>query len=211
MKWSDDFKLAYREFVYGKRECIISVMIHALLIVGILFSLTLFLHVSGIGESFLGNNIEEYRFQLSGFTEEEIEWLHEHGITTDSIDADGKPKWGVIGSLKGIWITKLEAILQGKDIWNELYDDALTILLFLHLLFFVIAFVLWIVWINTMFNSWAMKNSERKMCIVMYHRLGMTRKDIAGLYTLYFLCLLVYDPCIAYNHIEYTVLSNILG
>ena len=187
MKWSDDVKLAYREFAYGKRECVISMIIHSLLIVGVLFSVTLFLHVSGVGESFFGNSSDGYWFRLSGFTEEDTEWLHEHGITMDIVDVDGNPKSGKAESLRGIWVTKFAAVIQGKDIWNELYDDALTVLLFLHILFLVTAFVLWIVWINTMLNSWAMKTAERKLCIDMYHRLGMPRTDIAGLYLLYFL------------------------
>lgn len=187
MKCSDEFKLAYREFAGGKRECVLSVLIHAMLLVGVLFSFTMFLHISGIGDSFLGASMNApYDFQLTGFSGEDTEWLREREITISVYDDAGIPTYGKVSSLRRIWLTKFQAILAGKDIWSAELDDALTVLLFLHLLFAITAIVLWVVWANTMYNSWAMKAAERKTCIDMYYRLGMSRGAISGIYFLYF-------------------------
>ena len=188
MKCSDEFKLAYREFVCGKRECILSVLIHAMLLVGVLFSLTIFLHISGIGDSFLGARLNsQYEFRLMGFTGEDAEWLQEREITVNIYDDAGMPQYGNVSSLRRIWLTKFQAIIKGKDIWSTELDDALTVLLFLHLLFAITTVVLWIVWANTMSNSRAMKAAERKTCIEMYYRLGMSKGAIAVIFFLYFL------------------------
>ncbi|MBR6018826.1 MAG: hypothetical protein IK055_01250 [Lachnospiraceae bacterium] len=187
MKCSDDIRLAYREFSYGKRECVLSVLIHALLIAGVLFSVTMFLHVAGIGDGFFGSRMEgKYSFQLFGFAKADEGWLKERGITVSDYDDEGRPAYGELGSLRRIWLTKFEATVRGKDIWNAQLDDALAVLLFLHLLFAATAVILWIVWVNTLFNSWSMKTEERKVCIGMYYRLGMPKGSIASVYTLYF-------------------------
>ena len=188
MRCSDEFKLAYREFACGRRECILSVLIHAMLLVGMLFSLTMFWHISGIGDSFLGARLNsQYEFRLAGFTDEDTEWLREREITVSIYDDAGVPQYGNVSSLRRIWLTKFQAIIKGKDIWSAELDDALTVLLFLHLLFAITTIVLWIVWANTMSNSRAMKAEERRTCIEMYYRLGMSKGSIAVVFFLYFL------------------------
>lgn len=187
MRFADRCKLAFREFSYAKKECFLSVIIQVFLIVGMFFSLTLFIHVSDIGNGFLGKAFSDgFEFELFGFHSEDEQWLKENGFTDVLKDEKGNPVNGTLLSIGRIWKIKFLALINGKDIWNGSLDDGLNILLFLHFIFGVTVIILFIIWMNNVSNSFAMKQVERKNYVSMIHRLGMSKGNICSIFGFYF-------------------------
>lgn len=74
-----------------------------------------------------------YEFILVGYSEEDIPELEHMGFYDVTFSNVGNQGSGVIDSLDGIWLHKLQAALAGKDIWNEELDEFLSVIFWVRL------------------------------------------------------------------------------
>lgn len=178
MKFWDSLKLIVHEYRYEKLEWILSVALQWLIFTSVFFLLTIAFDLDEVCGNYMGTLYPNgYDFMLEGYGKEDIPELEKMGFYDISFSDVGESGYGVTDDLNGIWALKWKANLSGKDIWNEGLDEILSVLFFCQLSFGAIGLVMFIIMLNNLSNSFAMKLMRRKRYIRMLGQLGC-RKEV---------------------------------
>ena len=183
MRLLDKLKLIFRECKYEKSELVLSVIQQILTFVAVCFMFTIFLGIDNVcGKYMLPLYDEGYSFSLEGFTQDDIETLEDKGFYNFLVNNEGEVIEAYINDINGIWIYKLQAVFESKDIWNEALEEILGVMLFCQIITGAIGIALFIIMLNNLSNSFAMKLIERKKYISMLYQLGCSKRDCKGIY-----------------------------
>ena len=93
---------------------------------------------------------------------------------------------GYLDDLDHVWIYKMQAVFDHKDIWNEDVDDVLGIMLFCQVILGATGVAMLLLMINNVSNSVAMKLQRRQRYIRMLEQLGSTRQMCMSVYYTFF-------------------------
>lgn len=188
MRITDTFKLVKHEYNYGKIESISSILMHTVIMGCILLTLTIATEISHVCNDYMGMIYTDgYIFFLKGFEQEDSAWLEERGFKDIAISDDGSSGMATADSIERIWLYKFQALFGGKDLWSEDTDLILEIILFGIILFAAIAFILFVVMINSITNSFSMKLDERGRYIEMLMGLGAAKRYCVRIFALFFM------------------------
>lgn len=187
MKFCDKIKLILHEFRYDKAEWILSVMLQCVIFVSVLFLWTVSLGLDEICTDYLKPVYEDgYTFAISGFAEEDLPKLEQMGFYDADISEDGEVRMATTDTLDGIWIYKLKAAFEGRDIVNEEIEETLAVMLFCQIILGAVGIIMLIIMVNNLTNSYAMKMLSRKTYINMLSQLGCYQNVIESIYYIFF-------------------------
>lgn len=173
MKFCDILKLIWHEYRYEKAEWIVSVILQILLYVNVFFLLTVAGDIDKICGEYMSPLYQDgYEFFLKGYGSENLSELEGMGFYDITFSNTGDSGYGVTDSLKNIWLYKLQAVISGKDIWNDKLDEILGVMFFCQLVFAALGAVMLAIMLNNLSNSFAMKLMRRKRYIQMLEQLG---------------------------------------
>ena len=183
MRILDKLKLILRECRYEKSELVLSVVQQILTFSAVCFMFTIFLGMDNLfGKYMMPLYDEGYCFSLEGYTEDDMKSLEDKGFYNFRINNEGEIMEAYIKDTNGIWIYKLQAVLDGKDIWNEALEEILGVMLFCQIITGAIGVALFIIMLNNLSNSFAMKLIERKNYISMLYQLGCSKYNCKSIY-----------------------------
>lgn len=183
MKFCDKFKLMLHEYRYEKLEWIISVLLQCLIFTSVLFLFTVAIGIDDICGIYMKPLYEDgYEFALVGYTKADMPKLEQMGFRDITFSQNGESIDGVRDNLTGIWIYKLQAAFDGKDIWNEGLEEILGVMLFCQVILGAIGVAMLIIMLNNLSNSFAMKLMRRQRYIQMMEQLGCSKKICQSIY-----------------------------
>ncbi len=183
MRILDKLKLILHECKYEKSELVLSVILQILTFTAVCFMFTLSLGIDDVcGQYMRPLNEDGYEFTFRGYTDADIEELEEKGFYNISVNQDGELLNGYIGDTDGIWVYKIQAVLDGKDIWNEALEEILGVILFCQVVTGAIGIAMFIIMLNNLTNSFTMKLIERKNYINMLYNLGCSKGNCKSIY-----------------------------
>lgn len=214
MKVIDILKLSKYEYKYNKKECIYSGLVHIVILVCMLVSLTFSIDISKISNDYISPKYNgEFSFKLRGFCEEDTDWLEKRGFSNLIYDEDGNIFMADCTSIVHIWKYKLQAVFAHKDIWSEELDSYLEIVLYGRVIFFTITVIMFIMYVNSLLNSINMKNEERKRYKLMLSNIGAQKKDCIKIFLFYFITknCIEYFAVIAINFLIINAMNNIIN
>ena len=186
MKQNDVVKLSINEFKYDKRECILSDLLQIFILSGVFFLFTIFLNLEGVASDYIQPLYEQgFEFELVGYTEADNSKLENMGFFNITYSEYGS--YGYVHSLENIWIYKIKAAIEGKDIWSGNLDEIISVILFTRLVFLFLGVGLLIIMYNNIANSYTMKLINRQKFISMMFHLGAKRLEVRRIFNLYFL------------------------
>lgn len=183
MNFRDILKLIRHEYAYDKAEWMFSIVLQGLIFISVLFLITVAGDMNRICSGYIQPLYPDgYEFTLVGYSEEDIPKLEHMGFYDVTFSNVGNQGSGVIDSLDGIWLHKLQAALAGKDIWNEELDEFLSVIFFGQIVFGAIGAVMLILMLNNLSNSFAMRLMRRKRYIRMLEQLGCAKSTCRSIY-----------------------------
>lgn len=208
MKFCDVFKLVIREYSHEKLESIFSIFLQIFIYVSVFFLFTISGDIDGIFGKYLLPIYEDgYEFNLVGYTKADVSELEEMGFRDITFDDSGDEGYGVIDELDNIWIYKLKAVMDGKDIWNEDLDDTLGVMAFCQIMTGSLGIVMFIIMFNNLSNAISMKLLRRKRYIYMLDQLGCSKKVSQNIFYIFFvirnICALFISVIINYFLVQY--------
>ena len=186
MNWNDRFNLMKNEFRYEKKEWIVVSVLHFFIYSVILSLAIISFGMDDIfGEYLLPVSDGKYVFEVRGYEDDKasLERMGFTDIEFDKYHGDGSAS---IKTLDGIWIKKLIAVCEGKDIWNAEFDDYLGVMLFCQMSLIVLCFVLFIFANNIFINSIIFKLMRRKNYINMLSFLGCSKNVQQSIFFMFF-------------------------
>ena len=187
MKYKDKLKFVGYELRYGKTEWIMSIFMNAVVLACCLITFIIAAEIGTVCSEYMKKMYPDgYEFEIKGFTESDTKWLEKRGFTPIKDEFSDEYECAVTQDLNNVWFHKLEALVSGKDIWEDDLDLTMEVILFGKIIFSALTIVLVIVLTNSNSNSFLMKLNERKKYISMLSGLGMSKKDCMGIYTLFF-------------------------
>lgn len=185
MRLCDTLQLTKNEFRYGKIEWIISIILQILIFSCALFVFSLAMDMDRIGDAYLHKmHPGGYEFSFQGYTENDREELENMGFYNLSLDGDGGI--GITDEIKGLWLKKIKAVIEGKDIWNPEIDEFVVVIGLFQAIFLIIAILLIVVMLNNIANSYSMKLMRREYYIKMLSGLGCRKQEIKRIYYIFF-------------------------
>lgn len=185
MKFCDTLRLVKNEYRDGKMEWVVSVVLQILIFSCTFFVVSLVVDMDRMGEDYLHKLYPKgYEYSLSGYTEADREELEAMGFYDLDLGEDGGI--GSTDTIRGIWIRKIKAAMDGKDIWNQDIDEFTVMLGLFQIIFGIIALLLILVMINNLSNSFSMKLLRRDNYIRMLFGLGAGKKEIRKIYYMFF-------------------------
>lgn len=185
MRVCDTLRLVKNEFRYGKVEWITSMVLQILILSCTFFVVSLEIDLGGMGEEYLRKLYPDgYEFSLSGYTEEDREELVSMGFYDLNLYEGGGS--GILDGIRGIWLSKIKAVMDGKDIWNQDIDEFVIMLGTFQIIFGILSLLLIFVMLNNLSNSFHMKILRREQYITMMSRLGCRRKELRRIFYIFF-------------------------
>lgn len=185
MRPCDTLRLVKNEFRYGKMEWIVSVILQILILSCAFFVFSLVTDMDRLGDAYLHKLYPDgYEFSLQGYTEADRSSLESMGFYDLSLGEEGGI--GTTDQIRGIWISKIKAVMDGKDIWNQEVDEFLVVIGLFQVIFGIVAVLLIFVMLNNLSNSFSMKLLRRECYITMLSRLGGRKKEIRRIYYIFF-------------------------
>lgn len=188
MKFYDIFKLVVHEYRYEKLEWIFSTFLQIFIYTSVLFLLTIAGDIDGICGKYLRPMYEDgYDFNLVGYTKSDVSELEDmgfHDISFSNVDNSG---YAIIDELDGIWLYKIKAAIDGKDIWNSVLDETLGVVFFCQIIVGSLGVVMLVIMLNNISNAIAMKLIRRKQYIKMLGQLGCSKKICQRIFFLVFI------------------------
>ncbi len=183
MRFFDKLKLAFLEFKIEKKECFISIILQFCMFTCTIFLLVFSYNIDNIGDCFLRNIYKDgYTFQLIGFkSEEELTELGFYDIVLSDDFYSAK-----INSISGLWLKKVVAAFQNKDIWNQDVDNFIITIGIAQIIFFSLSMIMLIVMLNCISNSFDLKLVKRQNYIIQLNQLGCSKKNILSIFIVYF-------------------------
>ena len=183
MKLWDMLKLVGHEYRYETKEWILSLILQCLAFVGVFFLLSVAGDIDRVcGEYMSPLYPDGYAFHLIGYSETDIYELEKMGFYNITFSNTNDQGYAVIDSLRGIWRHKMWAVLGGKDIWNQEIDEVLSIIFFCQITLAIIGVALFLLMLNNLANSVAMKLMRRQRYIKMLGQLGCSQAVCKGIY-----------------------------
>ena len=118
----------------------------------------------------------------------------------------------ILNDLDNIWLYKLTAIMNGRDIWSAKLDMILSIIFFVQFVFGTIGILMLLLMFNNISNSIAMKLDWRKKYIDMLMAIGCTQSICKKIYYGFFWFRngMAYMAAIGRNSIWLTFMNQIM-
>lgn len=186
MKFWGMLKLVGHEYRYEMKEWILSLVLQCLAFVGVFFLFSVAGDIDRVcGEYMSPLYPDGYAFHLIGYSETNVYELEKIGFYNITFSNTNNQGYAVIDSLRGIWRHKLWAVLEGNDIWNQEVDEVLCIIFFCQITLGIIGIALFLIMLNNLANSVAMKLMRRQRYIKMLGQLGCSRIVCQGIYYIF--------------------------
>lgn len=193
MKFWDILKLIRHEYRYEKQEWILSVVLQCLIFCSVFFLITFACNMDEIcGEYISPLYPDGFEFRLNGYSVKDVSELEKMGFHSIIFSEGTNQGYGVKDSLRGIWFHKLHAVFVGKDIWNAELDEILSVIFFCQITFGAIAIALFLIMLNNLSNSVAVKLMRRKGYIQMLRQLGCSQSACQRIYYSFFAMRIVF-------------------
>lgn len=175
MRFYDVWKLIIYEYKYERHESIISILLQWIIYSSVLFVFTISFGLDEICSEYISPIYPSgYEFYFEGYGINDLQELENMGFYNIEFSNVGNNGLGSINNLDGIWICKMKATMNGKDIWNSDIDEILMIIFLGQTIFASIGIMILGVMFNCASNSFKMKLIRRRGYIDMIKRLGGT-------------------------------------
>lgn len=185
MKCDDLLKLVRREYYFEKIESAVSIFVQSSVYFLTLLLFSVSYQLSVIFDQYLSKIYSNgYLFRIKGFMEEDMNQLTSIGFYDIHLDRIGVAR---IDSIENIWLYKCFFLLKGKDIWSAELEEALNMLMFCKLLFFMLGGFMLLLLLNNISNSIFMKLNRRWNYIIMLNCLGCSMRLCKKLFRFFFL------------------------
>ena len=175
MRCSDLCIMSFRECTQEKKEGLLYSLVAFLLLGCVIVLLTLANNSGMIVDSILkgisSDGDRTFSFYLKGFAEEDIDDLSAMGFYNIFFPEKGTAS-GMTRSIDGIWGLKIRALFDGKDIWSSSLDEILVAQLFCELILYALSFILGVIFIFMLSNSYSMRLIVRERYICMLKSIG---------------------------------------
>ena len=197
MKKYDTLILSKNELKFKRTEWIVSIFLQSIVFICTLFVFSLLINVEDLGSSYMSKtNPNGFAFTLNGYTRLDKSELVQMGFT--NLEFDDNCTTGVLKNIKGIWLKKITATIDGKDIWNEDVDEYLSVIGMILLVILIFFILLLAVTVNNLSYSFYLKINQRKKYIQMLWLIGGKMVDIRRIFCWYFLLRTLIAVVIAY-------------
>lgn len=213
MRTKDIFRLIGYEMKHERPEWISSVIIQFVIYSMVLFLFGMAGNVDNIFCEYIRPAYPDgFEFELKGFKEKDIHTLEKMGFQDVTIYEDRGEGTGILNDLDNIWLYKLIAIMNGRDIWSAKLDMVLSIIFFVQFVFGIIGILMLLLMFNSISNSIAMKLDSRKKYIDMLVAIGCTQRICKKLYYGFFWIRngIAYMAAIVWNSIWLTYMNQIM-
>lgn len=213
MRIKDIFRLIGYEMNHERTEWISSVIIQFIIYSMVLFLLVMAGNVDNMFCEYIRPAYPDgFEFELKGFTEKDIHTLEKMGFQDITIYEDRSEETGILNDLDNIWLYKLTAIMNGRDIWSAKLDMILSIIFFVQFVFGTIGILMLLLMFNNISNSIAMKLDWRKKYIDMLMAIGCTQSICKKIYYGFFWFRngMAYMAAIGWNSIWLTFMNQIM-
>ena len=185
---SDIAHLAFLEFRYDKRECILSILLHTLTFLCVLFLLSIASGLVPTADEFLkpvySSNVG-YFFTLKGYEESDEEKLSKMGFTNLVYLEDGSV-YACKNDLVGLQSQIFFARLSGRDIWSSELEDILKVLFAIECSLASLCILLALMSASGLSGAVSMKLLRRERYIAMLGMLGASKRQVRNVFALYF-------------------------